>query len=148
VSLALNGGDCGLAAAATSWAAAEVGGIAALLVQRYGDESPAQIASRIVDTASGTSPDDPSDPADTSLYFGAGVVQPYDALTRPLTAGGGSFSVLRAQPEHTPPVRPPVAEADVLHHSRHVAIWSGLVGGAVIVVAALLRPLLVRRTRP
>jgi len=150
VSLALNGGDCVLGAAATSWAAAEVGGIAALLVQRYGGESPAQIAARIVDTASGTSPDDPVDgaadhSADTSLFFGAGVVQPVDALTRPLVPEGASFSGLAAQPERTPPVRPPVAEADVLHHSREVAIWAGLLGGAVVVVAAILRPLLVRR---
>lgn len=147
VSLALNGGDCVLGAAATSWAAAEVGGIAALLVQRCDGESPEQIAARIVDTASGTSPDDPSDPADTSLFFGAGVVQPVDALTRPLAAGHGTFSVLRARPEHTPPVRPPVEEADVLHHSRAVAIWAGLLGGAVVVVAAILRPLFARRTR-
>jgi hypothetical protein len=42
-------------------------------------------------------------------------------------------------------VRPPVAEADVLHHSRQVAVWAGLVGGAVVVVAAILRPLLARR---
>jgi membrane-anchored mycosin MYCP len=145
VSLALNGGDCVLGAAATSWAAAEVGGIAALLVQRYGDESPAQIAARIVDTASGTSADDPADSADASLFLGAGVVQPVDALTRPLSPSGRSFSVLQAQPEQTPPVRPPVAEADVLHHSRRVAVWAGLVGGAVVVVAAILRPLLSRR---
>jgi membrane-anchored mycosin MYCP len=142
VSLALNGGDCVLGAPATSWAAAEVGAIAALLFQRYAGESPAQIAGRIVDTASGTSADDP---ADASRYFGAGLVQPGDALTRPLSSGHGSFSALRAQPERTPPVRPPVAEADVLHHSREVAVWAGLVGGAVVVVAALLRPMLVRR---
>jgi len=146
VSLALNGGDCVLGAAATSWAAAEVGGIAALLLQRYDGESPAQIAARIVDTASGTSPDGPDDDSpDASLFFGAGVVQPVQALTRPLAPEGASFSGLRAQPERTPPVRPPVAEADVLHHSRETAIWAGLVGGAVVVVAAILRPLLTRR---
>jgi membrane-anchored mycosin MYCP len=150
VSLALNGGDCLLTTPATSWAAAEVAGIAALLVQRYAGESPAQIAARIVDTASGTSPDGATESGrdaspDASLYFGAGVVQPVDALTRPLTQDGRAFSVLRAQPEATPPVRPPVAQADRLHHSRDVAVWAGLLAGAVVVVAAILRPLLSRR---
>lgn len=150
VSLALNGGDCLLTEPATSWAAAEVGGIAALLIQRYAGESPEQIAARIVDTASGTSPDGTTGSGhqaspDASLYFGAGVVQPVDALTRPLIRDGDSFSVLRAQPEATPRVQPPVAQADLLHHSREVAVWIGLVAGAVVVVAALLRPLMSRR---
>jgi membrane-anchored mycosin MYCP len=148
VSLALSGGDCVLTAPATSWAAAEVGGIAALLLQRYAGESPAQIAARIVDTASGAGPttDTGGDASpDTSLYFGAGVVQPVDALTRPLTRDGDAFSALRAEPEATPPVRPPVAREDLLQHSRDVAVWAGLAAGAVVVVAAILRPLLTRR---
>jgi membrane-anchored mycosin MYCP len=148
ISLALNGGTCVLTAPATSWAAAEVGGIAALLFQKYAGESPRQIAARIVDTASGTTAEGPAGDvsAETSRYFGAGVVQPVEALTRPLTPAGGAFSSLRARPEQTPPVRPPVEEADELHHSRRVAIWAGLVGAAVIVVASILRPLTTRRT--
>ena len=146
--LALNGGTCVLSAPATSWAAAEVGGIAALLFQRYAGESPRQIAARIVDTASGTSAEGPTTQADagTSRYFGAGVVQPVDALTRPLVPAGGAFSSLRSMPDRTPPVRPPVEQADVLHHSRRVAIWAGLVGAGVVVVASILRPLLGRRS--
>lgn len=148
ISLALNGGTCVLTAPATSWAAAEVGGIAALLVQKYPGESPRRIAARIVDTASGTTAEGRvgASSAETSRYFGAGVVQPLDALTRPLTVAGGVFSSLRAQPERTPPVRPPVEEADVLHHSRRVAIWAGLVGAGVIVAASVLRPALARRS--
>ena len=84
--------------------------------------------------------------AATSRYFGAGVVQPVDALTRPLTPTA-LLSVLRAQPEQTPPVRPPVEQADALHDTRRLAIWVGLVGGASIVVASVLRPLLSRRPR-
>jgi membrane-anchored mycosin MYCP len=144
ISLALNGGTCVLTAPATSWAAAEVGGIAALLFQRYPGESPRQIAARITGTASGTTTDGvsgtPTD-AGTSRYFGAGVVQPVDALTRPLTRSGRGFSSLRAQPERTPPVRPPVSEADALHDTRRLAIWVGLVGGAAVVVASILRRL-------
>ena len=132
ISLALNGGTCVLTEPATSWAAAEVGGIAA----------------RIIDTASGTRGEgsDPGPGAETSRYFGAGVVQPVDALTRPLTPAGGAFSSLRSSPDRTPPVRPPAEAGDVLQHSRRTAIWAGLLGGAGIVVASLLRPLLTRRT--
>jgi membrane-anchored mycosin MYCP len=149
ISIGLDGGNCILSAPATSWAVGEVGGVAALLFARYADESPAQIAARIVDTASGTSPDDnrPADSGDASLYFGAGVVQPVDALTRPLTPGpGGVFSRLLQQPDNAPPVRAPLPTSDALHHSRHLAIWVGLVGGALVVVASILRPLFTRRT--
>jgi membrane-anchored mycosin MYCP len=150
VTTALNGGSCLLSTAETSWAAAEVGGIAALLFDRYAGESPAQIEARIVDTASGTSPEGHGRAVtgDASLSFGAGVVQPVDALTRPLIpTHGGSFRTLLAQPERTPPVRAPLPATDTLRHSRHLAIWAGLVGGAVVVVASILRPLLSRRTR-
>jgi membrane-anchored mycosin MYCP len=152
ISVAPNGGTCVLTAPATSWAAAEVGGVAALLLQRYAGESPAQIAARIIDTASGTIAESTQPPggsstgrAATSRYFGAGVVQPVDALTRPLTSAGDGFRSLRAQPEQTPPVRPPVARTDALHDMRRLAVWVGLVGGASIVVASILRPLLSRR---
>jgi membrane-anchored mycosin MYCP len=150
ISAALNGGNCVLTTPATSWAAAEVAGIAALLFDRYDGESPAQVAARITDTASGTTPDGhgPDARSDASLYFGAGVVQPVAALSRPLTSGpGGVFSHLLAEPEHAPPVRPPLETTDVLHHSRHVAIWGGLVGGALVVAASILRPLFGRRPR-
>jgi membrane-anchored mycosin MYCP len=146
ISIALSGGTCALTAPATSWAAAEVGGIAALLVQRYAEESPRQIAARIVDTASGTTGQEEGTAA-TSRYFGAGVVQPVDALTRPLTPSGGTFGELRAQPEQSPPVRPPVERSDTLHDMRRLAIWVGLLGGAAIIVASILRPLLSRRAR-
>lgn len=148
ISIGLDGGSCILSAPATSWAVGEVGGIAALLFARYPDESPAQIAARIVVTASGTSPDDnlPADRGDASLYFGAGVVQPVDALTRPVTPGpGGVFSRLVQQPDNAPRVRAPLPAGDALHHSRHLAIWVGLVGGGLVVVASILRPLFTRR---
>jgi membrane-anchored mycosin MYCP len=150
ISVALNGGSCLLTVPSTSWAAGEVAGIAALLFDRYAGDSPARVAARITDTASGTIPDGhgPSARADASLYFGSGVAQPVDALTRPLTPShGGGFSHLRAQPEPTTPVRAPVPQGDVLGHSRRVAIWAGLLGGALLVAASVLRPLFVRRDR-
>jgi membrane-anchored mycosin MYCP len=146
ISVALNGGSCVLTAPATSWAAGEVGGIAALLVDRYAAAPPGRIAARIIDTASGTSPDQGGDPGAASHYFGAGVVQPVDALTRPLTPGpGGAFSTLRPQPDRTPPARAPLPTADTLQHSRHVAVWAGLVGAGLVAAASILRPLLSRR---
>jgi membrane-anchored mycosin MYCP len=150
ISVALNGGDCLLTAPSTSWAAGEVAGIAALLFDRYAGDSPAQVAARMTDTASGTSPDGHGGvvKGDASLYFGSGVVQPTEALTRPLTPGtGGVFSRLVAQPEPTPPVRAPLAQADLLHRSRHLAVWAGLLGGAVVVAASILRPLVTRPRR-
>lgn len=150
VTAALNGGSCLLSTPETSWAAAEVAGVAALLFDRYAGESPTQIAARIVDTASGTSPDGsgPAAVGADSLSFGAGVVQPVEALTRPLAPDhSGGFSTLAAQPERTPPVRSPLPATDTLHRSRHLAIWAALVGGAVVVLASILRPLLTRRTR-
>ncbi len=144
ISLALNGGTCVLTAPATSWAAAEVGGVAALLFQRYPGESPHQIAARITDTASGTpalGEDGTPTSAAVSRYFGAGVVQPVDALTRPLARSGDAFTSLRAEPERTPPVRAPESQADALHDTRRLAIWVGLVGGAAVVVASILRRL-------
>jgi membrane-anchored mycosin MYCP len=85
--------------------------------------------------------------AETSRYFGAGVVQPVDALTRPLTPRGRAFGELRSQPEQTPRVRPPVAQSDSVHATRRLGIWVGLVGGGAVIVASILRPLASRRTR-
>ena len=50
----------------------------------------------------------------------------------------------RYRPERTPPVRPPVASSASLHDTRRLAIWVGLVGGAAILVASILRPLVAR----
>ena len=115
ISLALSGGTCVLTDPATSWAAAEVGGIAALLVQRYPADSPQQIAARLTATASGTTGEAGKSP--TSRYFGAGVVQPVDALTRPLTSDGHAFGgELRAA--RADATGPP-ARLDVGHPPRH-----------------------------
>jgi hypothetical protein len=40
-----------------------------------------------------------------------------------------------------------VSEADALHDTRRLAIWVGLVGGAAVVVASILRPLRTRRSQ-
>jgi len=77
VSYGLNGSTCLVEPTSTSAAAGEVAGVVALLWQRYPEDRAAQIVSRLVNTADGTT-DDPTP------LTGAGVVQPYEALTRPL----------------------------------------------------------------
>lgn len=147
VSLALNGGDCVLSLPATSWASAEVSGVLALLASKYPDDGPAQLTARLVDTASGTTPSlVEQGPTGGSLYVGAGIVQPVEALTRPLhPTAAGDAAQLTPEPDRTPPATAPVARVDQLDHTRHLAVWAGIVGGAALVLTALMRPMFVRR---
>jgi len=138
VSYALNGQSCLLSpVAATSWAAAEISGVLALLMSAY-DEPPARTVARLFRTATGAGDV-------TTRLSGHGVAQPVEALQRPLTfEKGGSpetsetnNTVLKAQA--------PRAEADVLDETRRDALWWGLAGGGALVIALLLRPVLARR---
>jgi membrane-anchored mycosin MYCP len=138
VSYALNGVSCHLPPeAATSWAAAEITGVLALLMSAY-DEPADRTVARLYRTATG--------PGDvTTRLTGHGVAQPLEALRRPLTfddrgdleSSETDNTVLKAQA--------PRAEADVLADTRRDAVWWGLAGGGLLVVALLLRPVLARR---
>jgi membrane-anchored mycosin MYCP len=137
VSVAINGSTCLVPEIATSWSAAEVSGVLALIRSRYPHDGAAEAVARLVDTASG------SPTAPTSLE-GAGVVQPVEALTRPLPAGGdptgipgGGRAVARATA--------PEPQADVLAATRDHAVWWGLLGGGALLLAVLARPALARR---
>lgn len=139
VTYAWTGGTCVLTDPATSWSAAEVSGVLAML-QSARPESAERLVSRLRLTASGQ-PDVPD------LLVGAGVVQPFEALTRPLVlAADGSL----ADP---PPGRPtealsaPEPEPDLLASTRHDAVWWGLCGGGALLLALLMRPVLARRRR-
>ena len=139
VSLGVNGSTCLLYDIATSWAAAEVSGVVALLRDRYPDDSARQVVARLKQTASG-SPEDDNDLA------GAGVVQPLEALTRPLTPDQrGDLGRDRPEPSSIPPATAPEPRADILASAREDAVWWGLLGGAGVVLALLLRPILARR---
>jgi membrane-anchored mycosin MYCP len=141
VSYGLNGRSCVLQPIATSWASAIVSGVVALLWERFPDDTPAQIVARLVNTASGTT-DDPTPLA------GAGVVQPYEALTRPLDpARDGTVERARTQEDDHVRATAPEPEPDVLATTRDDAVWWGLIGGGILVVALLLRPVLSRRRR-
>jgi membrane-anchored mycosin MYCP len=139
VSLALDGSTCTLSQVATSWATAEVSGVVALLRARYPDEDAAQVTARLLATADGTL-DGPT------LLTGAGVVQPVEALTRPLApARNGSLARAPTADSDLPAAASPAPRTDPLEPARERALWWGLVGGAVLVLALLLRPLVVRR---
>lgn len=139
VTASVNGGTCQLSSVATSWAAAEVSGIVALLRARYPDENARQIVSRLRDTADGAT-------ASPTVLTGAGVVQPAEALSRPLRPGRDGGVPGNAEEQDTNRrATAPVPPEDRLAQTRRNAIWLGLIGGAALAVAALVRPLLTRR---
>lgn len=139
VSYAVNGEPCRIDTIATSWATAEVSGVLALLFQMFPDDTDEQVVARLVTTANGT-PDDPNP------VTGAGVVQPMEALTRPLApARSGEMDRTVSVDRDGAPAVAPDPETDPLAGPREDAVWWGLIGGGVLVVALLLRPVLARR---
>lgn len=133
------GGHCLLDSVSTSWAAAEVSGILALLWSAYPKETPGQITARLLETADG-SVDDPSP------LTGAGVAQPLEALSRDLvTNRGGRVAHARSVAEEERPAAAPPPEPDLLADSRDDFVWWGVGAGGLLVLALLLRPLLRRR---
>ena len=139
VVLAVNGSTCTLQDVNTSWAAAEVSGVLALLMSRYPDDNPAQTTARLLGTASGTL-DDPT------RLTGVGVVQPLEALTRPLRPGkDGQFADTRSARDESPRARAPEPEVDTLAPLRRTALWAAILGGAALLLALMLRPVLARR---
>ena len=139
VVLAVNGSTCTLQDINSGWAAAEVSGVLALLWSRYPDDNAAQVTARLFNTASGTL-DDPT------KLTGVGVVQPVEALTRPLTPGSdGQVSDTRSARDENPRARAPEPEVDTLASLRRTALWAAIIGGAALVLALMLRPVLARR---
>ncbi len=140
VSVAVDGrSTCLLPDVSTAWAAAEVSGIVALLRWRYPGESAQQIVGRLQSTATGS-------PRSANVLTGHGVVQPLEALRRPLQpdrAGKtGDTRVAQLDKERAEAPRP---QADVLASTKRNAVWWGLLAGGALVVAVLLRPVLARR---
>jgi membrane-anchored mycosin MYCP len=134
------GAPCVLKQPATSWAAAEVSGVLAALASAYPDEGPAQLVTRLEATASGRV-DVPSP------LTGAGLLQPYAAMTRPLTVDAqGGYDRTRPVQSQERAVAPE-ARADPLVSTRENMVWFGIVGGGVLVLALVLRPVLARRRR-
>jgi membrane-anchored mycosin MYCP len=139
VVLAVNGSTCTLQDISSGWAAAEVSGVLALLWSKYPGDDADQITARLLNTASGTT-DDPT------KLTGVGVVQPVEALTRPVTAGAdGKVSDTRSARDQNPRARAPEPEVDSLASLRHTALWVAILGGAALALALMLRPVLARR---
>ncbi|GAA2132244.1 S8 family serine peptidase [Nocardioides bigeumensis] len=139
VTAGVNGGTCVLPSIATSWAAAEVAGVVAVLRAAYPRQSARQVVSRLVQTADGA-------PLVPDNLTGAGVVQPDEALSRPLQpAASGEVATNAEEPDRNPRAQAPVPPEDRLAETRRNAVWLGLIGGAALAIAALLRPLLARR---
>ena len=136
LSVAVNGATCVVPEVATSWSAAEVSGVLALLRSRYPHDRPAQAVARLLDTANGTT-------AAPTRLTGVGVVQPLQALTRPLDPRPDG-AVRSPRSSTTRCVRsPPSAPRTCLPTPARRGVV-GLIGGG-LVVALLLRPVLARR---
>lgn len=131
----LGGRDCFVDETFTSFSTAEVSGVLALIASAYPKESNTQVVARLLQSASGR-------PDERGRFSGAGVVQAYAAVTRPLAANtperGGAVKEAEVAPR----------AADVLKSTRHDAVWWGLLGGGALVLGLVLRPLLSRRRQP
>jgi membrane-anchored mycosin MYCP len=139
VSYSVQGGTCLLSVPATSWATAEVSGVLALLRSAYPDDTPQQAVNRLRYTAAGR-PDIPN------TLVGAGEVQADAALTRPLEMAADGTVLSHGEVIDEPQVLAvPEEPDDVLAATRHNAVWWGLLGGGILVLALVLRPVLARR---
>lgn len=135
ISINANGVRCDIDELATSWAAAEVTGVVALLRAAYPRENAKQAIARLVATAEGSE-------TVRNPWTGAGVVQAHDALTRslsPARSGRIERSVLQNRGEATAP--PPPRRLDLFGSSRALLLWCGLGGGALMALAFMVRPL-------
>ena len=140
VSYAVNGVSCLLPAeAATSWAAAEISGVLALLMSAY-HEHPSRTLARLYRTATGAG-------ELTTRLTGHGVVQPVEALQRPLTFEKSGYPETSEINNTVQKALAPRPEEDVLADTRRDAVWWGLAGGGALVIAMLLRPVLARRRK-
>lgn len=138
VSIAVTGDYCVIDEVATSWSAALVSGTLAMLRSAYRNDTPQQTVARLLETANGTA-------GTPTRLTGYGVVQPLEALTRPLSpADDGTLAYATADIEQ-PRAAAPEPEEDLLAGPRDDAVWWGLIGGGVLVVALMLRPVLSRR---
>ena len=135
LSVNANGQRCEIAEVATSWAAAEVSGVVALLRTRFPKDTAKQTVARLLATTEGS--EGASNP-----WTGAGIVQAQDALTRALAPGRSGRiqrSVAQDRRDAMPP--PPPAKLDLFGSSRALLLRFGLGAGALMALAFMLRSL-------
>ena len=131
----ITGQKCVMTEVATSWAAAEVSGVVALLRAAFPRDNAKQVVGRLRATAEGS--DEVPNP-----WTGAGVVQAHDALTRTLSLGRSGKvdrTVATAGEDVTAPPAP--ERIDLFGSSRTLLLWAGLLAGALMALAFILRPL-------
>lgn len=145
LSVNATGQRCVVGEVATSWATAEVSGVLALLAQRFPRETPRQLVARLGATTEGGGLVDDPDGTLTNPWTGAGVVQAHDALTREVRPGRRGAVVTTVQETRADAQAPPAPErVDLFGTPRAILLWSGLVAGALLALAFMLRPLLRR----
>ncbi|GAA1944575.1 S8 family serine peptidase [Nocardioides hwasunensis] len=145
VSTNANGQVCVIDQVATSWSAAEVSGVVALLRERFPRETPKQLVARLQATTEGSGASTDPEAEVDNPYTGAGVVQAHDALTRQIKPGrqgrvDTTVAEARADAQAPPAPRP----LDLFSTPRAILLWSGLVAGSLLALAFMLRPLLRR----
>ncbi|MDN4161378.1 S8 family serine peptidase [Nocardioides abyssi] len=141
ISYGLDGGSCGVPGVATSWAAAVVSGVVAMLRSHFPGETADQVVARLIATASASG-------GQRNKQTGAGVVQPLEALTRPLRPReDGTLVAASVEDRSVERATAPPPEADLLAGARDRSVWWGLVGGGALLLALVLRPVLARRRR-
>jgi membrane-anchored mycosin MYCP len=78
-------------------------------------------------------------------WTGAGVVQARDALTRQIRPGRqGKVETTVAETRADAQAPPAPERIDLFSTPRAILLWSGLVAGALLALAFMLRPLLRR----
>lgn len=130
-STTLFGQPCWVDSITTSFAAAEVSGVLALIWSTNPGWSADQVIDRLYSTTSGRE-------GQGGRYWGAGVVNAYAALTRPAVEEAAAAPEV----EQAPMAREKV---DPLASVRENAIWWGIAGGGALGLALVLRPLFARR---
>lgn len=145
ISVNATGSRCVISEVATSWAAAEVSGVVALLRERFPDDTPQQTIARLQATTEGAGASVDEEVGDNP-WTGAGVVQAHDALTRQLSIAPDGEVRSTVRETRTDAQAPPAPErVDLFGSSRALLLWFGLLGGALLALVFLLRPLLLRR---
>jgi membrane-anchored mycosin MYCP len=145
ISVNATGQRCTIEEVATSWAAAEVSGVVALLRERFPRETPQQIVARLESTTEGDGPPTGEEGQVRNPWTGSGVVQAADALTREMKPGRkGKVEKTVAETRADAQAPPPPERIDLFTEPRAILLWAGLGAGSLLALAFMLRPL-VRR---
>lgn len=130
-STTLFGQPCWVDTISTSFASAEVSAVLALIWSTNRGWSADQVIDRLYSTTSGRE-------GQGGRFWGAGVVNAYDALTRPAVEEAAA----PPEVEQAPMAREKV---DPLASVRENAIWWGIGGGGALGLGLVLRPMFSRR---